>query len=123
MANPERDGIWVDGTLTAPLVPKVRESGTLRQTVEQVTRGGLTQNARQRETKVPRCSTPGKRVMTPNEQAPRNEREKEWKNVHTRSDADQRSPQVTKHGHGKLRAGKQQQQDGRARNGSEEEQR
>ena len=58
--------------------------------------------------------------MTPTSK-PRNEREKEWKNVHTRSDADQRSPQVTKHGHGKLRAGKQQQQDGRARNGSEEE--
>ena len=59
----------------------------------------------------------------PNEQAPRNEGEKEWKNVHTRSDADQRSPQVTKYGRGKLRAGKQQQQDGRARNGSEEERR
>ena len=52
VVSPERNGIWVDGTLTAPLVPKVREGGAFRQTVEQVTSGSLAQSARQRETKV-----------------------------------------------------------------------
>ena len=84
VASPERNGIWMEHWS--------RKSDTERTTERD--QGASLLDLRETG-------------HDPNEQAPRNERV-----GRTRLDADQRSPQVTKHGHGKLRAGKQQQQDG-----------
>ena len=77
--------------------------------MEQVTRRSFAQSARQRETKVPRCSTLRKGVVTPTGKPPETSVGRSGRTSTHDLGADQGSPQVTNHGHGKPRAGKHQQ--------------
>ena len=58
-------GIRVDGTLLTPLLPKVRESRTLRQAVRQVARRSFARRTQQRKTEVSCASTTQERILGP----------------------------------------------------------